>query len=147
MFILGAYVNRERAWPFARGYWAFTGVLVDRKRRDSPEGERYWQQHYCGEMEFKKPIATGGKIDCLGEEIALEITWAHTWAKAIGQSLYYAAATHRKPVIVLLCASSQEECQGSAARAKLALKFVNTTVPIRLCSIENHQTLEDCPLQ
>jgi hypothetical protein len=109
--------------------------------------ERYWQQHYCAGMKFKQRVPSGGKVDCLGEELAWEITWADRWAKALGQSLYYAAATNRKPALALLCTGSQEACQDGVSRIKLALEFVNTTVVIRLCSIVKHQTLEDCPTQ
>jgi hypothetical protein len=124
----------------AFAYLLASGTPSNQEAQD----ERYWQQHYCAGMEFKKLVPSGGKVDCLGEELALEITWADAWAKALGQALYYAAATNRKPAIVLLCAGPQEECQDSVSRIKLALKFVNGPVAVWLCSIEEHRTLDDC---
>jgi len=42
------------------------------------------------------------RVDLLNDEYAIEVDWAPKWAEAIGQSLYYATVTGRKPAIILL---------------------------------------------
>ena len=44
----------------------------------------------------------GTRVDLLGEDYAWEVDWSHKWAEAIGQSLYYAEMTGRKPGVILL---------------------------------------------
>jgi hypothetical protein len=56
---------------------------------------------YCkGEIEFKLPDKT--RIDCLTETHAIEYDYSYKWAEAIGQSLYYSAATGKKAGVVLI---------------------------------------------
>jgi hypothetical protein len=42
------------------------------------------------------------RVDILTKEYAYEVDWASKWAESIGQSLYYAELTGRKPGIILL---------------------------------------------
>mgnify|MGYP000311197151 CR=1 FL=1 len=42
------------------------------------------------------------RVDILMDYYAVEIDWAPKWAESIGQSLYYAIRTKRKPAIILL---------------------------------------------
>ena len=42
------------------------------------------------------------RVDILTDSHAIEVDFAKKWAEAIGQALYYAAATGRKPGIVLI---------------------------------------------
>lgn len=39
------------------------------------------------------------RVDCLTDEYAIEVDFAKKWAEAIGQSLYYAQITGKKPAI------------------------------------------------
>lgn len=48
------------------------------------------------------------RVDLLSDEYAIEVDYAPKWAEAIGQSLYYAAVTGRKPGIVLLVSDRSE---------------------------------------
>jgi len=45
----------------------------------------------------------------LNDEYAIEVEWPRKWAEAIGQSLYYAAVTNRKPAIILLIKDKRSE--------------------------------------
>ena len=60
-----------------------------------------------GTLEAKTP--DGSRVDILTDEYAYEVDWAYKWPQAIGQSLYYAAATNRKPGIILLFKNRTEE--------------------------------------
>ena len=74
--------------------------------------ERQWQSQYCEGMKLEKHLPSGGQVDCLSPEYAIEVEWAEKWAEAVGQSLYYADATARKPGIILLCEKSEGPVEG-----------------------------------
>lgn len=84
-----------------------------------------WQEadyvdQYCTELsgiiEYKLPDNT--RVDCLTPVYAMEFDWCHKWAEGVGQSLFYAKMTKKKPVLVLIC--SDEEKERFTKRAKLA---------------------------
>ena len=110
--------------------------------------EAYWQRQYCADMEIEKKLITGGRVDCFNEEYAIEVDWAHKWAEAVGQSLYYAATTDRKPGIILLCEESEGPveglCRSYVYRLEYALKFVNARVYVWTCAIDQDRTLDEC---
>ena len=66
--------------------------------------ERWYQERWCkahnGIMEYR--LSDGTRVDCLTDEYAVEVEFAEKWAEAIGQALYYAAMTGRKPAILLI---------------------------------------------
>lgn len=49
------------------------------------------------------------RVDCLTDEYAIEFDFANKWAEAIGQALYYAKKTGRRPGIVLIMESSGDQ--------------------------------------
>jgi hypothetical protein len=49
------------------------------------------------------------RVDLLNDEYAIEIDFSVKWAEAVGQSLYYAALTDRKPAIILLIKDFKKE--------------------------------------
>ncbi len=42
------------------------------------------------------------RVDCLTDTYVIEIEWAYSWKEAIGQALYYALMTNKKPGIALV---------------------------------------------
>lgn len=63
--------------------------------------EKYYQEKYCsGVMEYK--LDDGTRVDCLTDEYAMEFDFANKWAEAIGQALYYAKKTGKKPAVFLI---------------------------------------------
>ena len=110
--------------------------------------ESYWQERYCRGMELEKHLPSGGYVDCLSSKLAIEVEWVENWAEAVGQSLYYAASTDRKPGIILLCESSETHveglCRSYIYRLEEALQFVSTNVEIWECFIDTDKTLNDC---
>ena len=99
-------------------------------------------------MEIEKKLTTGGRIDCFNDKFAIEVDWAKKWAEAVGQSLYYARATNRKPGIILLCEQSEGPveglCRSYVYRLEYALAFVNTHVEVWTCAIDKDLKLNDC---
>ncbi len=67
------------------------------------------------------------RVDLLNDEYAIEVDWSRKWAEAVGQSLYYAAVTGRKPAVILLVKDATAErryvyrCLVSCARADVSL--------------------------
>ena len=46
--------------------------------------ERQWQSQYCEGMKLEKHLPSGGQVDCLSPEYAIEVEWAKKWAEAVG---------------------------------------------------------------
>jgi hypothetical protein len=57
-------------------------------------------QDLGGKIEFVLPDRT--RVDCLTDEYAIEVDWAKKWAEGVGQSLFYAQMTKKKPAIGLI---------------------------------------------
>jgi hypothetical protein len=112
------------------------------------DDEGIWQRRYCEGMELEKHLPSGGYVDCLSPEYAIEVEWAQHWAEAVGQSLYYAEATNRKPGIILLCKKSEGPveglCRSYVYRLEYALKFVNAHVHVWTSAIDKDVKLDDC---
>jgi hypothetical protein len=70
------------------------------------ENEDYYNRQFCsevsGQAEYKLPDRS--RIDCLTDTHAFEADWADGLKvyESVGQSLYYAAETGKKPGILLL---------------------------------------------
>ena len=70
------------------------------------EKEEFYSNKFCEELsgqgEFK--LKDLSRVDCLTETHAFEVDWADGMKvyEAIGQSLYYASQTDKKPGILLL---------------------------------------------
>ena len=66
--------------------------------------ERDYQEPWCdragGKTEFVLEDST--RVDCLTSEYAIEFDFGKKWAESIGQSLYYAMMTGKKPGVVLI---------------------------------------------
>lgn len=70
--------------------------------------EKDYVNAYCkGQIEVKLPDKT--RIDCLTEEYAIEFDWGKKWAESIGQSLYYAKMTNKKPAVAIIMKSAEDE--------------------------------------
>ena len=56
---------------------------------------------YCpGKIEYKLKDKT--RIDCYTKDYACEFDWAHKWYEGVGQALWYAHCTGKKPCLVLI---------------------------------------------
>lgn len=63
--------------------------------------EKDYVNKYCtGIIEYTLPDKT--RIDCLTEDYAIEFDFAKKWAESIGQSLYYAKKTGKKPAVAII---------------------------------------------
>ena len=83
----------------------FIALPVCAKHRHlEKEYQAAWCSAHNGIMEYKLEDST--RVDCLTSDYAVEFDFASKWAESIGQSLYYAQRTKRKPAVVLI----MEQC-------------------------------------
>ncbi len=76
------------------------------------EQEKYHEKDYVdayckGITEYVLPDRT--RVDCLTDEYAIEFDWGKKWAESIGQSLYYAKMTGKKPGVAIIIKSPREQ--------------------------------------
>ena len=97
---------------------------------DELHTERDWQlmlaPKYNAEVEVRLWDRT--RVDLVNGEYAIEIDFAHKWAEAIGQALWYAELTSKKPGIILIVKTTLEDearyvyrCQAVCAKHGIKL--------------------------
>lgn len=64
------------------------------------EYQAAWCPEMKGDMEYVLPDRT--RVDCLLDDYAVEMDFARKWHEAIGQALFYANMTGRRPGVVLI---------------------------------------------
>jgi hypothetical protein len=77
----------------------------------APLHEKDYQNWWCnkqhGTMEHR--LFDGTRVDCLTKEYAVEVEYAPKWAESIGQALYYAQNTGRKPGVLMIIRNENDE--------------------------------------
>jgi len=73
--------------------------------------EKEYQNQWCAEHKgvTEYVLDDAARVDCLTDEYAVEFDFAPKWAEAIGQTLYYAEKTGKKPGIVLILEKAGDE--------------------------------------
>lgn len=90
--------------------------------------EKDYVNKYCtGIIEYTLPDKT--RIDCLTEEYAIEFDYAKKWAESIGQSLYYAKKTGKKPAVAIITSGEKD------------LKYIN-----RIREVDENITIFEIPV-
>ena len=70
--------------------------------------EKDYVNQYCkGITEYTLPDKT--RIDCLTDEYAIEFDYAKKWAESVGQSLYYAKKTGKKPAVAIILSKESDK--------------------------------------
>lgn len=71
------------------------------------QSESYYQNQWCTSDFGRKEAVLWDmtRVDCLAKDYAIEFDFAKKWAESIGQSLYYAKLTGKKPAIALILTS------------------------------------------
>ena len=67
---------------------------------DELDISKTWCQSMNGEAEFR--LYDNARVDCLLPQYAVEVEYTTKWYESIGQSLYYAMMTDRKPGILFI---------------------------------------------
>ena len=92
------------------GVWCTTYPLKNGQFEENATGrkEKEYVNAYCkGITEYVLPDKT--RVDCLTDEYAIEFDWGKNWAESIGQSLYYAKMTGKKPAVAIIIKSPKEQ--------------------------------------
>lgn len=73
--------------------------------------EKYYQEVWCkqvgGVTEYRLGDQT--RVDCLTDEYAIEFDFAPKWAESVGQALYYALMTGKRPGVVLIMEEEDDD--------------------------------------
>lgn len=77
----------------------------------------------------------GGRADLVTDEYAIEIEWAPKWKEAIGQALWYALNTNKKPGIILIL-ENQDQYK-YFIQLNSALDFGNLSEKIQVMAFPN----------
>lgn len=97
------------------------------------EYQEAWAEKNNAEMEVV--LDDGARVDCVTEEYAIEFDFAKKWAESIGQALYYAIKTDKKPAIVLIMENPEKD-EVYYNRLKDVAEKYNITV-FKMFSLEN----------
>lgn len=79
-------------------------VIGCSSKASAKHNEKYYQTILCNELGGKMEVVLEDRtrVDCLTDEYAIEVDFAKKWAESIGQSLYYAEMTGKKPAVGLI---------------------------------------------
>ncbi len=90
--------------------WKTTWLDSDPEKTFKNGSEAYYidkiAKRLGGETEVR---ISGGRIDIETDEFAIEVERAEKWKESIGQSLWYALNKNKKPKIILLLRSDEQD--------------------------------------
>jgi hypothetical protein len=73
--------------------------------------EKEYQDKWCtdhgGVMEYR--LDDLARVDCLTDEYSVEFDFGRKWAESIGQALFYAEKTGKRPGVVLILESQDDD--------------------------------------
>ena len=75
--------------------------------------EKYYQTQLCNDLDgvMEQSLLDRTRVDCLTDEYAIEVDFAKKWAESIGQSLYYAEMTGKKPAVGLILRDTKKDAR------------------------------------
>lgn len=100
--------------------------------------QNYWCSTHCGQAEVKLPDNT--RVDCLTNEYAIEVDFQKKWAESIGQALYYAIKTGRKPAVLLILENEEKDYIYLQRLLTVSEKYFVTVFTITQTDLEKETT-------
>lgn len=87
--------------------------------------EKYYQNIKCDELDgvTEYTLSDRTRIDCLTDIYAIEFDFADKWAESVGQALYYALKTNRRPGIALILENPTRDMKYAHHLADIAAKY------------------------
>ena len=87
--------------------------------------EKYYQTQLCNELDgvMEQRLLDRTRVDCLTDEYAIEVDFAKKWAEGVGQSLYYAEMTEKKPAVGLIIRDTKKDKRHMKRLKVLADKY------------------------
>lgn len=79
-------------------------IFISLAHAEALHPEKAYQKAWCDKHDgvMEVVLADGSRVDCLTLTHAVEVEFARKWPESIGQALYYAKKTGRRPGIVLI---------------------------------------------
>ena len=79
--------------------------------KEIKHNEKYYQTKLCNGLGgvMEQSLLDRTRIDCLTDEYAIEVEFAKKWAESVGQSLYYAEMTGKKPAVGFIVWDSKRD--------------------------------------
>ncbi len=104
---------------------SITGVLFAGCTENKKHNEKYYQTQLCNELDgvMEQSLLDRTRIDCLTDEYAIEVDFSKKWAESVGQSLYYAEMTGKKPAVALIVRDSKKDKRHLKRLRVLANKY------------------------
>ena len=92
---------------------------------EKKHNEKYYQTQLCNELDglMEQSLLDRTRVDCLTGEYAIEVDFAKKWAEGVGQSLYYAAMTEKKPAVGLIVRDTDKDKRSIKRLEILAEKY------------------------
>lgn len=93
------------------GYYIFLNYVpekwYDMQTMMPNQVESYYVNQWCTSDFGRKEAVLWDmtRVDCLAKDYAVEFDFAKKWAESVGQALYYAKMTGRKPAVTLILTS------------------------------------------
>ncbi len=101
--------------------------------------EKIYQKEYCKKGNFEYKLNDNTRVDCLTNIYAIELDFASKWAECVGQSLYYALRTNKKPKCVLIIEDDIKD-QKYIERIKIIAEAYNVEIETIKLSEKTFQT-------
>lgn len=88
--------------------------------------ERDWTRHMADQMggQAEHRLPDGSRVDVLTETTAWEIDWAEKHPEAVGQALFYAISTNKRPGIVLLMRGDRAKAEENYLEALAVVAYL-----------------------
>jgi len=98
--------------------------------------EKYYQTQLCNELDgvMEQSLLDRTRIDCLTDEYAIEVDFSKKWAESVGQALYYAEMTGKKPAVGLIVRETEKD-----KRHMKRLKILTNKYGIKIYKIERRE--------
>ena len=102
-----------------------TGILFTGCTEKKKHNEKYYQTLLCNELDgvMEQSLLDRTRIDCLTDEYAIEVDFSKKWAESVGQSLYYAEMTGKKPAVGLIVRDNKKDKRHLKRLRVLANKY------------------------
>lgn len=103
--------------------------------------EKVYQKKWCSAQggQLEVILFDKARVDCLTSTHAIEFDFAQKWGESIGQALYYASVTKKKPGIVLIMENGTKD-RKYLNRVQTVAQIHGITVwtmtPQDLCTLE-----------
>lgn len=125
-----------------------TAALAESNRGTSNKSEQEYQTVLCNEFNTSVQLPTRTEVDCVSEDLAIEVDFSEKWAEAVGQSLYYASELNLRPGIILICKEAQTSrpCLRHRYLAEQALAHWQIPATLWFCGRDSTE-LQDCARQ